>query len=127
MGAKHQRNVSRIDSTYVKKYDAYVERQRKKKKRLKRRLALFAIIVCVTFGVIITYHINQRVLYADKKATYQAKQEELQSLQTEEADLTQKVNLLNDEDYVLQIAKTNYFFTEEGEIVFKLPETDPSY
>ncbi|CQR47470.1 Cell division protein DivIC [Paraliobacillus sp. PM-2] len=127
MRRQKQQNVSRINSSYMKKYDAHVERQRKKKKRLHRRLTLFAIVVCITFGSIITYHMNQRSLYAKKNEEYQTLQEEYKVLQQEEKDLTEKVKLLKDEEYVLQIAKTNYFFTKEGEIVFKLPEEAPSY
>lgn len=127
VGRHKQQKVSKIDSSYVKQYDAYIERQQKKKKRLQRRLTLFAIVVCLTFGGIMTYHINQRIAFAEQKETHQAKQDELNTLQQQEKELKDKINLLEDEEYVLQIAKTNYFFTEEGEIVFKLPEEDPSY
>ncbi|GGM36617.1 hypothetical protein GCM10011351_23420 [Paraliobacillus quinghaiensis] len=126
MGRK-ERNVSRINSTYVQQYDAHVERHRKKKKRLHRRLILFAIIVAITFGSIITYHINQRVMYSQKQEHYDALQVEMKALETEEKELDEEIKLLEDEEYVLQIAKTNYFFTEEGEIIFKLPKEDPSY
>lgn len=124
---RKERKVARIDSTYMKQYDAYVERQKKKKIRLYRRLVLFSIVVLLTFGSIITYHIKQRALYADKQEEYQQLENELASLKSKEKDLNQEVELLKDEDYVLQIAKTNYFFTDKGEIIFKIPEEDPSY
>ncbi|WP_246367236.1 FtsB family cell division protein [Paraliobacillus salinarum] len=127
MGRQKRQNVSRINSSYMKQYDAHVERQRKKKKRLHRRLALFAIVVCITFGSMIMYHVNQRSLYAQKAEAYQTMQEDYKALQQNEENLKEKVKLLKDKEYVLQIAKTNYFFTKEGEIVFKLPEEAPSY
>ncbi|MFB1051062.1 septum formation initiator family protein [Paraliobacillus sp. JSM ZJ581] len=127
MGRQKKQNVSRINSSYMKQYDAQIERQRKKKKRLHRRLTLFAIVVCITFGSIIIYHVNQRSLYAEKAKEYQAMQEEYKAMEQEEDDLKEQVKLLKDKEYVLQIAKTNYFFTKEGEIVFKLPEEAPSY
>ncbi len=127
MKRQKQRNVSRINSSYMKQYDATVQRQQKKKKRLQRRLTLFAIIVCLTFGSLVFYHINQRMLFAEKSESYETLQEQYATLEQEESDLNEQVKLLEDEDYVLQIAKTNYFFTKEGEIVFKLPEEDPSY
>jgi len=111
----------------VQQYDVHIERQRKKKKRLHRRLTLFSIIVAITFASIITYHINQRVMYAQKQEQYDALQVEMKALENDEKKLDEEVKLLKDEEYVLQIAKTNYFFSEEGEIIFKLPEENPSY
>jgi cell division protein DivIC len=124
---RKERKIARINSTYMEKYDAHVERQRKKKKRLYRRLVLFAVIVCITLGSLTTYHIKQRTLYAQKKEQYEQLESELTTLKKKEDDLEQEVELLKDEEYVLQIAKTNYFFTKEGEIIFKLPEENPSY
>lgn len=124
---RSQQKVARIDSTYMNQYDAHVERQRKKKRRLRRRLTLFAMIACITFGSIFVQHMNQRVLYAEKQEEHQLLQEKMALLANEEEDLLEEMRLLKDESYVLQIAKTNYFFTEEGEIVFKLIEENPLY
>ncbi|WP_208587316.1 FtsB family cell division protein [Gracilibacillus suaedae] len=119
--------VSRINDAYIEQYDAQVKRQKRRKKKLYRRLMLFGIIVSVTMVSLVTFHINQRLKYQDMQQEYTELSEELTTLQNEEKKLTEEIELLNDEEYLLQIAKTNYFFTEEGEIVFKLPEEDPSY
>ncbi|MDL4840484.1 FtsB family cell division protein [Aquibacillus rhizosphaerae] len=124
---RKQRKIAKIDSTYMKQYDAHVERQKKKKKRLHRRLVLFSIVVMITLGTITTYHLKQRMLHAQKEEQQVQLEEKLASLKKEEKDLSQEVELLNDEEYVLQIAKTNYFFSKEGEVIFKLPEEDLSY
>ncbi|GAA4076213.1 MAG TPA: septum formation initiator family protein [Bacilli bacterium] len=124
---RNRSNVSRIDSPYMNQYDAHVERQRKRKRLLKRRLILFGAIVVISFFSLFTYHLSQRELYAEKKAQYELLQQQKQELITEESALTEEIKLLEDESYVLRIAKTNYFFTEEGEIVFKLLEEAPAY
>ncbi|MGM0941375.1 MAG: FtsB family cell division protein [Bacillota bacterium] len=111
----------------MQQYDAYIERQRRKKKRLIRRLVLFSLIAVIAIGTMATYHFKQRVLHAEKTEEYQALQKELTSLEKQEANLQEEVELLNDEDYVLQIARTNYFFSKEGELIFKLPDEKPSY
>lgn len=120
-------NVSRIDSPYMTKYDAQMERQLKRKKQLKRRLILFGVVVLITFSTLFTYHLSQRELYAERKAEYEALKQQKQELTEEESMLIEEIKLLEDESYVLRIAKTNYFFTEEGEIVFKLLEETPAY
>ncbi len=120
-------NVSRINDAYIEQYDAQVKRQKRRKKKLYRRLMLFGVIVAVTMVSLVTFHINQRVKYQDMQQEYTELSSELTSLEKEEKKLKEEIELLNDEEYLLQIAKTNYFFTEEGEIVFKLPEEDASY
>lgn len=124
---RKQSNVSRIESQYMNEYDAQMKRQRKRKRLLKRRLILFGTIVVISFFSLFTYHMGQRELYAEKKAQYESLQQQKQELKTEESALIEEIKLLEDESYVLRIAKTNYFFTEEGEIVFKLSEETPAY
>lgn len=124
---RERKSVARIESNYVHQYDAHVERQKKKQKRLYRRLILFSILVVITFAGLTAYHVNQQVLYAEKKEQYQHMNEKMTSLKKQEKNLKEEIQLLNDEDYVLEIARTNYFFSKEGELIFNLPEEDPSY
>lgn len=126
MGIK-ERKVSRINSTYMNQYDAHMERQRKKKRRLRRRLTLFTVITIITFASILIHHTNQRTTYTEKEEAFQVLQKRLELLENEEKDLLEEIRLLEDESYVLQIARTNYFFTEKGEIIFNIPEETPAY
>lgn len=126
MGAR-KNTVTKMNSSYMDKYDAHVDRQRRKKSRLTRRLILFAVVVMITLGSMATYHIKQRDVYADKAEEYVSLQEEYASLQQKETYYNEEINLLNDDEYILDIARTNYFFSKEGELIFKVPNKDPSY
>ena len=119
--------VTKLDSTYMQQYDAYVERQRRKKKRLFRRLVLFAMIVLLAMGTMAAYHMRQRALQAEKQKEYEELQAELMQLEKQEQNLREEIDLLKNEEYVLDIARTNYFFSDDGEIIFKLPGEEPSY
>ncbi|MFP7171844.1 septum formation initiator family protein [Terribacillus sp. 7520-G] len=125
--ARKKRNVTKMESSYTRQYDAYTERQRKKQKRLFRRLILFAAFAVVLLGLMTGYHIHQRGVYAQKQTEYKEKQEELASLQDKEKDLKEEIELLNDKSYVLEIARTNYFYSKDGETIFKITEEEPSY
>ncbi len=125
--ARRAKSVAKIDSTYMRQYDAQVERQKKKKKRLFRRLMLFSLVVVVVIGGLTAYHVKQRTLHAEKQEQYEKLEREMTSLKEDEKDLQEEIRLLQDEDYVLEIARTNYFFSNEGEIIFELPEEEPSY
>ncbi|MGI8317319.1 FtsB family cell division protein [Halobacillus mangrovi] len=127
MAKKQPESVARLDSTYMKHYDAYLERHQKKKKRLVRRLVLFALLVTIVASSMVIYHVQQQRLYAEKFEQYEQLKQEKTALEKEEKELKQEIELLNNEEYVLQIARTNYFFSKEGEIIFKIPNEDPSY
>lgn len=125
--SKEKKTVTRLDSNFVQQYDAYIERQKRKKQRLIRRLVLFSIVTALVIGGMVAYHLNQRTLHAEKTEQYEQLEAEHADLIQEEAELTEEIELLNDENYVLDIARTNYFLTKKGELIFKLPDEDPSY
>lgn len=119
--------VSNLHPGYIGQHHAYIQRQKRRQKRLTRRLVFFFVIAIFAFGAMVTYHLKQRDLQADKKQEYEEMQEKLTSLKQQEEDLTEEINLLQDDDYVLEIARTNYFFSKKGELIFKIPDEDPSY
>src|SRR5699024_11832913 len=87
-----------MNSSYMKKYDAHVERQRRKRKRLMRRLLVFSIIVVITFGGLTTYHLKQRGIHAEKKEEYEQLEQELASLKQSEKYLEEDIELLHNEN-----------------------------
>lgn len=111
----------------MNQYDAYIERQKRKKQRLMRRLVLFSIIALFIVGGLTTYHFKQRVVHAEKTEQYEKLKEELATLKEQEKDYKEEIGLLNNDDYILEIARTNYFFSKKGELIFKIPDESPSY
>ncbi|MFD1417071.1 FtsB family cell division protein [Oceanobacillus jeddahense] len=124
---ERKKKVTKLQSKSVHQYDAYIERQNRKKQRLTRRLLLYALVVAVIVGSMSIYHFSQRATQADKMDEYEQLEQQLADLKQEESNLNNEIELLQDEDYVLEIARTNYFFSNEGELIFKLPDEDPSY
>lgn len=122
-----EKTVTRLESSYLQQYDVYIERKKRKKQRLIRRLVLFLFITLLAFGSLTAYHIKQRVVHAEKLDQYEQLEEQLVTLKEEESDLVEEIDLLNDEEYVLEIARTNYFFSKKGELIFKIIEEDPTY
>jgi cell division protein DivIC len=119
--------VTKLDSQYTRNYDAYLERLKKRRRKLYRRLTLFAIVIIALFSGLISYHLDQRTLYKEKQAEYEQLQKNLEELKAEEKNLLEEINLLQDTEYILQIARRDYFLSKEGEIIFKIPEEEESY
>lgn len=125
---KRNKTVAKIKSDYMNQYNAQMERNRKRKKRLIQRLVFTSIIIVLTFGVMITYHVKQRSLYAEKQAEYEELTEQIVALEKEEKELLEEIDLLNDDEYILDIARTNYFLSKKGELIFQIEdEKERSY
>lgn len=125
--ASREKKITRLDSSYMNQYDAYIERQKRKKQRLMRRLVLFSMMALFIIGGLTTYHFKQRVVHADKVEQYEQLTDELASLKEAEKNYTEEIGLLNNDEYILEIARTNYFFSKKGELIFKIPDESPSY
>lgn len=125
--AEKNKTIARIRSSYMQQYEAQKERQKRRKKRLFRRLSLFSVLVILLFGSLTIYHFNQRSVYSEKKQQYEQLSEQLVDLEKEEKNLEEEINLLNDEEYILDIARTNYFLSKKGELIFQIEDEDRAY
>lgn len=119
--------VTRLKSSYVEKYDAYIERQKRKKQRLVRRLVLLSLVLIIITGSLASYHVKQRMVRAEKEEQYEELENKLASLEREEENYNEEIDLLNNKEYVLEIARTNYFFSKDGELIFKIFDEDLTY
>lgn len=118
--ARSNKTVARIRSEYMDQYQLQQERNRRRKKRLIQRLVIAGTVMVIIIGVMISYHVKQRALYSEKLEQYEQLQEELTILEQEEKELREEIDLLNDEEYILDIARTNYFLSKEGELIFQI-------
>lgn len=124
---KRNKTVTKLASNYMQEYDVYIDREKHKRTRLKRRLISFGLLVFLVFGSMSIHYYKQRSIQADVKKEYAEMQVNLDDLLKEKKDLNEEIKLLNDKEYVLDIARTNYFFSKKGELIFKIPDEAPSY
>ncbi|MCW1006885.1 FtsB family cell division protein, partial [Streptococcus anginosus] len=54
------------------------------------------------------------------------KEEQFQKQQDEEIALKEELSNLNDSDYVEKIARDDYYLSNKGEVIFKLPSDKQS-
>jgi len=125
--AAENKTVARLHAEHLQKQNTHIDRQKRKKQRLVRRLILFSILVALLVIGFTGFHMKQRHLQAEKRTELAQMKKEYSSLQKKGKSLKEERDLLKDEDYVLEIARTNYFFSKKGELIFKIPDEDPSY
>lgn len=122
-----QKRVYKMQSEYMDQYAAQQKRAQRRKKALVRRLIVFGFLFAAIVFVMVHFHVNQRTLLADKQIEYEHLQGEMTQLKQDETELIEEINLLNDEEYILDIARTSYFLSKEGELIFQLDELRDSY
>lgn len=120
-------NVTRIRSDYTKQHEEQMAQKSREKKLLFRRLTAFLIIFLVLGSLMGFYHLNQRAQYQDKQSEYDTLHERMVQYQSENEQLNEEIEKLSDINYLLQIARKDYFFSKDGEIIFRLPDEEPSY
>lgn len=122
--ARPERPVTNIQSSYKQQQEIQDRRARRRKRHLLQRLIIIGTVFMVLFGVMITFHLKQRTVQAELQTEYDNLEEEWTSLEKQQGNLEEEIDLLNDEEYILDIARTNYFLSKEGELIFQTEDQD---
>lgn len=118
-----------MNKKVVKLLNSYTKKKETEKKVLsdesrvsRKRTLLFGSIMLVIAGIllVIALHQNHQNAYLEEELA--ANEERLDNKITESQDLEQKIKQLNDDDYIMRIARSEFFLSEEGEIVFNLSD-----
>ncbi len=118
-----------MNKKVVKLINSYTKKKETEKKVLsdesrvsRKRTLLFGSIMLVIAGILlaIALHQNHQNSYLEEELA--VNEEQLDNKITEAKDLEQKIKQLNDDDYIMRIARSEFFLSEEGEIVFNLSD-----
>lgn len=122
MGAERKQKIARIESDYVVQQEKKDLLKKKRKKGLIRRLAVLALVMLASFVIITTKLISQASAIDEKIEEKEKLKEELSNLQEEQKQLEEEIKKLNDDEYIAKLARRDYFLSDEGEIIFNIPE-----
>lgn len=119
-------NVESINNEYTETQVLKKKISQAMNQKLKRRM-----ISIVTIGAVILIPMAKGVV--DNLGTIQEMEmqiaiakEDKKSLTQENQDLEIQVGLLQDEEYVAKLARSRYYLSKDGEIIFSLPEDNRS-
>ena len=118
------RNVASINKDYVRSVERQEKRQKAHKVRLFRRLGFFALLVVVVMSwLTMTMFSQKNALAAKEQQKLEAKQELVDILEEQDM-LKSQIVKLNDDEYIAKLARKEYFLSDEGEIIFSIPEKE---
>ncbi|HDX9579338.1 septum formation initiator family protein [Bacillus cytotoxicus] len=112
-----QKYVLEQDPKSVKEH---IIQSNESRRHVYRRLALFlAFAFVVIVSVSVTFY-NQNSAVNAKEAKVKELEKETNVLTTKEKQLKDEIQKLHDENYVLEIARRDYYFSKPGEIIFPI-------
>lgn len=118
------KNITKIKNEYVRTLQQKEERKKARKVRLRRRLAVFAVIVIVSFGILGKVFLGQNKVLAMKEEEKNMLLAELAEKEEEHSMLTRQLEKLDDDDYIAKLARQEYFLSDKNEIIFSIPKKD---
>lgn len=84
---------------------------------VRRRIALFGGILLAIILILLVLLVIQRHNNDQDAVERKEKETEFQKQQDEEIALKEKLNNLNDKDYIEKIARDDYYLSNKGEVI----------
>jgi len=119
-----RKKVTSLENEYTAEQNYSEQRKARHKKRLIRRLSFFIVFAVVISGLLISSMVTRANVLEEKKAEKIQLEEEMLSLKSNEKKLRNEIEKLNDDEYIAKLARRDYFLSDDGEIIFNIPEGD---
>ncbi|GIN88383.1 cell division protein DivIC [Heyndrickxia sporothermodurans] len=122
MGANQRQNITSMENMYTQQQQVKERASARKRKLLFRRLSLFAVFTITISSVLISTLISRNDLLEEKKQEKAKLEKKLAKLDKQQSLLRNEVIKLNDDEYIAKLARSEYFLSDDGEIIFNIPE-----
>jgi cell division protein DivIC len=122
MSSVKDKNIAKIETTYVHQQEIAEIASARKRKLLYRRLSMCLVFAAVMSYLMITSFISQSSTLDKKVAQKKQLEQQLKEYKKQQEILKEDIVKLNDDDYLAKLARKEYFFSEDGEIIFNIPE-----
>lgn len=117
-------SVTTIRKDYIASKKLYDKALSRRKKNLIKRLVVFAVFIALVISGFVSVFHSQSQQKASIEANNQQLHTQLTNAKKQQKHLTQQVKLLHDDNYLSKIARSEYYMSKNGEIIFASPEKD---
>ncbi|UTR06566.1 septum formation initiator family protein [Alkalihalobacillus sp. LMS6] len=113
--ASNRATIREIDTKYMEQRQQELDRQSKRRKGLFRRLTFMGVVFGIVMIICGITLFNQTSQISEKEAEYERLQAEQAALLEERDDLKQEITNYQDDEFIQDIARRDYFLTFPGE------------
>lgn len=118
--------VIRMINSYTKKRETEKAQMRGENRVSRKRTIVFGSILLAVAGLLLIVALHQQSQNNALGEEVADREEALEEKVAERKDLEQRVKQLNDEDYIMRIARSEFYLSEEDEIIFNFQEGEES-
>ena len=93
---------------------------------VRRRVTVFGGILLAIIIILSIMLVVQNKAMIKQRVERKHKEEQFQKKQDEEIALKEELSNLNNKDYIEKVARDDYYLSNKGEVIFKLPNNDDS-
>ncbi|EAH4446536.1 septum formation initiator family protein [Listeria innocua] len=119
---KAESKVARIENRYIKDTATMKKTRNRRRIALFRRLAFMAIIFAVVGGLLTITYTKQVLALKDKKEKQVQVDKKMVAMKDEQEALNDQIKKLHDDEYIAKLARSEYYLSKDGEIIFNTPE-----
>ncbi|WP_261701656.1 septum formation initiator family protein [Staphylococcus equorum] len=115
------KKVENIGNTFTSAENKKKQQQKMRRRVVRKRITLFGGILLILIIILTVMLVTQKQSNIDDAAERQEKEQQYQKQQDEELALKEQLNNLNDKSYIEKVARDDYYLSNDGEVIFKLP------
>ncbi|EKZ1475153.1 septum formation initiator family protein [Listeria monocytogenes] len=119
---KAKSKVARIENRYIKDTATMKKTRSRRRIALFRRLAFMAIIFAVVGGLLTITYTKQVLTLKEKKEKQVQVDKKMVAMKDEQDSLNEQIKKLYNDDYIAKLARSEYYLSKDGEIIFNIPE-----
>lgn len=114
--------VIRMINSYTKKRERDRAQTQGENQVSRKRTMVFGGLMLVICAVLLIIAMGQKSENGTLSTELADRETALEERQDESRDLEQQITQLNDDNYIMRIARSEFFMSEEGEIIFNFSE-----
>ncbi|MGY3778687.1 FtsB family cell division protein [Isobaculum melis] len=121
---KKNKKIESLQNDYTQEKTLEARKRSKSKRNMRRRMSLMLVVGCVLIGLLIVRVFNNQ---ARIKKIEQEKIEataELRNVEQLQRNLQNRVTQLQDESFLAKLARSKYYLSKDGELIFRMPEEE---
>ncbi|EXJ23438.1 Cell division protein DivIC (FtsB), stabilizes FtsL against RasP cleavage [Alkalibacterium sp. AK22] len=120
--AKKEPRIARLNNRFTEEKTLENIREKKRRKRLKRRMQFILVAGMLLVLLIGANLVRSYFKLQELEEQRVVARQELETLELHQEDLDFYISLLEDEEYVAKLARSEYYLTRDNEIVFSFPD-----
>lgn len=124
MGIKKRQGIASLENSYTKQQEVAVRAAARRRKLLFRRLTVFFVMAIAVSALLVSTLMSREASLKAKKMEKVQMEEKLAKLEKEQLMLENEIVKLNDDEYIAKIARSEYFLSDKGEIIFNIPNSE---